>query len=154
MVVKNSHFHLILNHWFQFYFTIATHDRVFHDDLYTSINFWAAREIRTFFEQKNDLIWFFFEYLMFQVIFYTWKMSHHHAAVSEPPQLAIRPLTLPIQRVEKKQRLTSWGREHSRTFVRQKRFMQKEHIFKPIYDHGFYFCPLTVNFGGIFYFVP
>ena len=59
MVVKNSHFHLILNHWFQFYFTIATHDRVFHDDLYTSINFWAAREIRTFFEQKNDLIWFF-----------------------------------------------------------------------------------------------
>ena len=59
MVVKNSHFHLILNHWFQFYFTIATHDRVFHDDLYTSINFWAARKIRTFFEQKNDLIWFF-----------------------------------------------------------------------------------------------
>ena len=71
IVVKNWHFHPIFSHWFQFYYRMAGHNPVFHDDLKTRINLGAAREIRIFLDPKNGLKWFSFQYFMFHECFST-----------------------------------------------------------------------------------
>ena len=71
ILVKNWHFHPIFIHWFQFYYRMAAHNPVFHDDLKTRINLGAAREIRIFLDPKNGLKWFSFQYFMFHECFST-----------------------------------------------------------------------------------
>ena len=153
-MVKNWHFHPIFSHWFQFYYRMAAHNPVFHDDLKTRINLGAAREIRIFLDLKMNQNDFHSNISCFKSVFL-------HMKNELPPRRCVWTATARHQ-ASYCTNIKGWKKAKSDLLMPRtlanicsvEKVFKKKCNFLPISDHGFHYCPKTVNRGGVFYFSP